>query len=92
MVIACGFRVCLDTYCESQDCLDLLEKRVKSRFSHRQTYFFPPSEFEEFKSIAKEALRLPEKMDFDPEYLREFNLAIEVVRTHYFCVNPSIDT
>lgn len=43
------------------DTLDLLEKRVKSRFSHRQIYLFPSSNFGEFLDIAKETLMLPEE-------------------------------
>ncbi|KAL9548879.1 hypothetical protein MBANPS3_005480 [Mucor bainieri] len=42
------------------DTLDLLEKRVKSRFSHRQIYLFPSSNFGEFLDIAKGTLMLPE--------------------------------
>lgn len=42
------------------DTLDLLEKRVKSRFSHRQIYLFPSSNFGEFLDIAKETLMLPD--------------------------------
>ncbi|KAI8062834.1 origin recognition complex subunit 4 C-terminus-domain-containing protein [Gilbertella persicaria] len=42
------------------DTLDLLEKRVKSRFSHRQIYLFPSSSFGQFIEIAKETLTLPE--------------------------------
>lgn len=41
------------------DTLDLLEKRVKSRFSHRQIYLFPSSNFGQFIEIAKETLLLP---------------------------------
>lgn len=41
------------------DTLDLLEKRVKSRFSHRQIYLFPSSNFGQFIEIAKSTLLLP---------------------------------
>ena len=43
------------------DTLDLLEKRVKSRFSHRQIYLFPSSNFGQFIEIARSSLLLPEK-------------------------------
>jgi origin recognition complex subunit 4 len=41
------------------DTLDLLEKRVKSRFSHRQLYLFPSANFGHFIEIAKSILELP---------------------------------
>ncbi|KAG2196672.1 hypothetical protein INT46_002632 [Mucor plumbeus] len=55
------------------DTLDLLEKRVKSRFSHRQIYLFPSSNFGEFLDIAKGSLLLPE----NHRGSKAFNLDLE---------------
>lgn len=42
------------------DVIELLEKRVKSRFSHRQIYLLPESEnFDERVKLFKELLKLP---------------------------------
>ncbi|XP_043643467.1 origin recognition complex subunit 4 [Drosophila teissieri] len=42
------------------DVIELLEKRVKSRFSHRQVFLFPSSQrFEEYVALSKELLSLP---------------------------------
>ncbi|KAG9062410.1 origin recognition complex subunit 4 [Linnemannia hyalina] len=40
------------------DALELLEKRVKSRFSHRHYYTFPPSDYHDYIDICKNALLL----------------------------------
>jgi origin recognition complex subunit 4 len=45
-----------------KDCLNLLEKRVKSRFSHRVFRVFPPTTFEEYVAIAKTTLTTPVKV------------------------------
>ena len=39
-----------------QDVMELMEKRVKSRFSHRQYFLFGPPTFEEYISIAHEII------------------------------------
>lgn len=39
-----------------QDIMELMEKRVKSRFSHRQYFLFGPPTFDEYVTIAKEIL------------------------------------
>ncbi|XP_017070520.1 origin recognition complex subunit 4 [Drosophila eugracilis] len=42
------------------DVIELLEKRVKSRFSHRQVFLFPSSErFEEYVELCQDLLSLP---------------------------------
>jgi origin recognition complex subunit 4 len=42
------------------DVVELLEKRVKSRFSHRQIFLLPDSEdFDGFLELFKELLKLP---------------------------------
>ncbi|XP_068014791.1 origin recognition complex subunit 4 isoform X2 [Melanerpes formicivorus] len=42
-----------------QDILELLEKRVKSRFSHRQIYLLNSFDFKQYLKIFKEQLSLP---------------------------------
>ncbi|KAF9577677.1 origin recognition complex subunit 4, partial [Lunasporangiospora selenospora] len=42
------------------DALELLEKRVKSRFSHRHYYTFPPTGFHDFREICQNTLMLSE--------------------------------
>lgn len=49
------------------DCLDLLEKRVKSRFSHRIVHFYPLKSFNEFVSLAKVSF----DEQFDPLFENE---------------------
>ncbi|NWU44376.1 ORC4 protein, partial [Hylia prasina] len=48
-----------------QDILELLEKRVKSRFSHRQIYLMNSFDFKEYIKIFKKQLSLP--ADFPDE-------------------------
>ncbi|KAG2228229.1 hypothetical protein INT45_011021 [Circinella minor] len=62
------------------DALLLLEKRVKSRFSHRQIYLFPPTEFEQFKELTKRTLQLRTLITDTPGYslyTDQFNASIE---------------
>ncbi|KAI9276783.1 origin recognition complex subunit 4 C-terminus-domain-containing protein [Phascolomyces articulosus] len=62
------------------DALLLLEKRVKSRFSHRQIYLFPPKEFDDFKELTKGALQLRTLITDTPgysTYTDQFNASIE---------------
>lgn len=59
----------------------MLEKRVKSRFSHRQIYVFPPSTFGEFIELAKSQLRLQVVLGDQAAYsvyVEKFNAALEV--------------
>ncbi|KAI8086083.1 origin recognition complex subunit 4 C-terminus-domain-containing protein [Halteromyces radiatus] len=60
------------------DTLDLLEKRVKSRFSHRQIYLFPPATFGDFVEIARETLIVPEGL-VDQDFTEKFNQAVKTV-------------
>ncbi|CAO3646903.1 unnamed protein product [Cunninghamella echinulata] len=60
------------------DALDLLEKRVKSRFSHRQIFLFPPATFGDFVEMARDALIVPNDIA-DETFVTEFNQAVENV-------------
>ncbi|KAM8806703.1 origin recognition complex subunit 4 [Eudromia elegans] len=55
-----------------QDVLELLEKRVKSRFSHRQIYLMNTFDFKQYIKIFKEQLSLP--ADFlDESFAQKWN-------------------
>ncbi|KAF9968653.1 origin recognition complex subunit 4 [Mortierella alpina] len=43
------------------DALELLEKRVKSRFSHRHYYTFPPSSYHDYVEVCQNALYITAK-------------------------------
>ncbi|KAI7862452.1 origin recognition complex subunit 4 C-terminus-domain-containing protein [Spinellus fusiger] len=60
------------------DTLELLEKRVKSRFSHRQIYLFPPATFGDFVETAKSGLCVSAKSSMS-SYYEEFNQSIETL-------------
>ncbi|KAJ1971454.1 origin recognition complex subunit 4 [Dimargaris xerosporica] len=69
------------------DVVELLEKRVKSRFSHRQLTLSPPSQFKSYLALAKSTLQLSIDMA-DPNmdrlhYRLAFNTQIERL-----CENP----
>lgn len=54
------------------DIMEGLEKRVKSRFSHRQILFYPPSSLENFNIIIKNALTPKKESDVDKNDLMKF--------------------
>jgi origin recognition complex subunit 4 len=58
------------------DVVELLEKRVKSRFSHRQILLFPHTEFDDYVRLASSLLTLPD--DFkDDQYRQQWQENIE---------------
>ncbi|KAJ3009775.1 origin recognition complex subunit 4 [Thoreauomyces humboldtii] len=60
------------------DFVDLLEKRVKSRFSHRQVCVYPPDSVADFTAIIREALVLGSGDGvLDPAYIRAFNSRVD---------------
>ncbi|KAI9313932.1 origin recognition complex subunit 4 C-terminus-domain-containing protein [Dichotomocladium elegans] len=62
------------------DALSLLEKRVKSRFSHRQIYVFPPATFGDFIELARNQLRLQISLGDSSAYnayVDKFNTELE---------------
>ncbi|XP_020599620.1 origin of replication complex subunit 4 [Phalaenopsis equestris] len=54
------------------DADQLLEKRVKSRFSHRKLLFTPPST-EDMQRLLEHLLYLPKKSSLPSKYVKEFN-------------------
>ncbi|KAI9008129.1 origin recognition complex subunit 4 [Gaertneriomyces semiglobifer] len=62
------------------DFIYLLEKRVKSRFSHRHVYFHPPQTIGQFEQVLQATLCLsPEDPVKEPYYVTEFNKAVQAV-------------
>ncbi|NXN17602.1 ORC4 protein, partial [Indicator maculatus] len=59
-----------------QDILELLEKRVKSRFSHRQIYLLNSFDFRQYLKIFKEQLSLPAKLP-DNFFAQKWNSNIQ---------------
>ena len=57
--------------------IELLEKRVKSRFSHRQLHLFNSLKFDEYKSLFKILLKLGDQFP-DKLFAKEWNESIEV--------------
>ncbi|XP_061860941.1 origin recognition complex subunit 4 isoform X2 [Colius striatus] len=55
-----------------QDILELLEKRVKSRFSHRQIYLLNCFDFKQYMKIFREQLSLPAEFPDEP-FARKWN-------------------
>ncbi|XP_074684620.1 origin recognition complex subunit 4 isoform X2 [Strix aluco] len=55
-----------------QDILELLEKRVKSRFSHRQIYLMNSFDFKQYIRIFKEQLSLPAEFP-DESFAQRWN-------------------
>ncbi|XP_065494019.1 origin recognition complex subunit 4 isoform X2 [Caloenas nicobarica] len=55
-----------------QDILELLEKRVKSRFSHRQIYLMNSFNFKQYIKIFKEQLALPTEFP-DESFAQKWN-------------------
>ena len=66
--------------------MELLEKRVKSRFSHRQLLLFPHTEFTGYVALALSLLSLPH--DFKPrQYQLQWQKQLEVFdKTISMCV------
>ncbi|NWU18880.1 ORC4 protein, partial [Dyaphorophyia castanea] len=59
-----------------QDVLELLEKRVKSRFSHRQIYLMNSFDFKQYIKIFKKQLSLPAEFP-DESFAQKWNNNVE---------------
>ncbi|KAI9143835.1 origin recognition complex subunit 4 C-terminus-domain-containing protein [Paraphysoderma sedebokerense] len=59
------------------DVVDKLEKRVRSRFSHRQILITPPNHFPDFYKIARNGLTLFDQDDVPEEYKVAFNRELQ---------------
>lgn len=57
--------------------MELLEKRVKSRFSHRQVLLFPQTDFDDYVRLTKSLLKLPDDF-YDEQYKQQWQENIEV--------------
>ncbi|KAJ7943073.1 Origin of replication complex subunit 4 [Quillaja saponaria] len=60
------------------DADQLLEKRVRSRFSHRKLLFLPPS-FENSQRLLEHILSLPTDLSLPNEYVDEFNRKLKTM-------------
>ncbi len=69
-----------------QDVIELLEKRVKSRFSHRQVNLFCDYSFEDYVGLFKSLLTLPAEFE-DGQYREEWNRNLEVFIATYHFIN-----
>ncbi|XP_024072842.1 origin recognition complex subunit 4 isoform X1 [Terrapene carolina triunguis] len=77
-----------------QDILELLEKRVKSRFSHRQIYLMNSFDFKQYLRIFKEQLYLPAEFLYKPfiqkwnknvQSLSEDRTVQDLLQNHFHC-------
>ncbi|WOK92519.1 origin of replication complex subunit 4 [Canna indica] len=59
-----------------EDADQLLEKRVRSRFSHTKLLFAPPSR-EDMKSLVEHILYLPKNAGLPSEYITKFNAHVQ---------------
>ena len=60
-----------------QDVTEMLEKRLRSRYSHRQILLLCDYSFEEYMGIIKSLLSLPDS-GADKAYLKEWRHHLEV--------------
>ncbi|MCL4139163.1 UNVERIFIED_CONTAM: hypothetical protein GTU68_042992 [Idotea baltica] len=60
------------------DVIELLEKRVKSRFSHRQIFLFPQEKFDVYLQVAKELLKVKEA-SISKDVVSGWNKSVEEV-------------
>lgn len=63
--------------CFNKDILELLEKRVKSRFSHRQIHLMNAFGFKQYMKIFKEQLSLPAQFP-DESFAQKWNNNVQV--------------
>ncbi|XP_078084128.1 origin recognition complex subunit 4 isoform X3 [Mustelus asterias] len=72
------------------DVLELLEKRVKSRFSHRQIHLLNTFGFKEYVEIFQQQLTLPKEFP-DGRFAQEWNQNIQMLALSQVAVsNPNI--
>lgn len=85
-------RICIVGMSEKVDVTSLLEKRIKSRFSMRQTYAFQPKNFEDLVNGLMTKLRLPPSCGLRRTFVTEFNKHVEAaVRAHQPQWQPEVD-
>lgn len=70
------FSKCRDTF-SIQDVLELLEKRVKSRFSHRQIHLLSSLNFTQYLERVWTQLSLPDSFP-DKKFTQEWNAGVKV--------------
>lgn len=68
--------ICFSCFTLTQDVGELLEKRVKSRFSHRQIQLFPQFSFEDYLEIFQSLISLPAHTG--EKFVRDWNDCVKV--------------
>ncbi|XP_032067530.1 origin recognition complex subunit 4 isoform X3 [Thamnophis elegans] len=63
------------------DILELMEKRVKSRFSHRQIYLMNSFDFKTYLNICKEQLSLPPEFP-EKSFIQKWNRHIQMLASN----------
>ncbi|KAH9498234.1 origin recognition complex subunit 4 [Bulinus truncatus] len=58
------------------DVIELLEKRVKSRFSHRQIHLFNKLNLKQYRDLCKQYLSLPSDFLY-PDFIEQWNQSID---------------
>uniref|UniRef100_A0A3B1JQR4 Origin recognition complex subunit 4 n=1 Tax=Astyanax mexicanus TaxID=7994 RepID=A0A3B1JQR4_ASTMX len=72
------------------DMLELLEKRVKSRFSHRQIHLLSSMTFPQYQETFRSELTLPDTFP-DSKFSQEWNLSIKLLALSRVSVsNPTV--
>ena len=67
----------------TKDVTEMLEKRLRSRYSHRQILLLCDYRFEEYMEISRSLLSLPDSFT-DKAYLKEWRLHLEVSTHHTY--------
>mmetsp|Transcript_8341 Transcript_8341/g.21205 ORF Transcript_8341/g.21205 Transcript_8341/m.21205 type:complete len:489 (-) Transcript_8341:211-1677(-) len=72
-----GVRLSIIGTSEKMDVMDLLEKRIKSRFSMRHLHAFRPTEMDDLVDILLEKLRLPDRCGLPKPFIKQLNGHLE---------------
>ncbi|KAI9356968.1 origin recognition complex subunit 4 C-terminus-domain-containing protein [Zopfochytrium polystomum] len=75
----CGNPVLVLGLTTKMDAVELLEKRVKSRFSHRSIYCYPPATVDAFLQVMSKVLLLRDEDGVAGDYMCRFNDAVQEV-------------
>nr|XP_034987049.1 origin recognition complex subunit 4 isoform X2 [Zootoca vivipara] len=68
------------------DILELMEKRVKSRFSHRQIYLMNSFDFKKYLNICKEQLSLPAEFP-EKSFIQKWNKNVQMLASSSITVS-----
>ncbi|KAK0149699.1 Origin recognition complex subunit 4 [Merluccius polli] len=71
---------------DTQDVLELLEKRVKSRFSHRQIHLLSSLTFSQYLQVVRAQLQLPDATFPDSKFCHDWNASVKAL-----CEDKSVE-